>query len=179
MLGGPGPVFAAPPGPAAGTLAACEGHEQHCVSSHDDRGPQFAPPWELPDGADLASATADIERAVGRRGGEVRRSGDGDGYVWAAFAAPLGATDDVELVVLPDEGVVVVRSCATNDLPDLGRNARRLDGLRSALGWAQVPVLRNRSGPLGGVLESPFDRWGPEPPPDAALDVRRPDDAQF
>lgn len=53
-------------------------------------------------------------------------------------------------------------------LPDGGRNKRRLEAIRTALGWEEVPVLRNRSRALVFV-ESPWDSFGPVPPTDADM----------
>jgi len=52
-------------------------------------------------------------------------------------------------------------------VPDFGRNARRLEELRRATGFGTVPILRNRQRALI-FGESPFDTFGPTPPPDAA-----------
>lgn len=54
-------------------------------------------------------------------------------------------------------------------VPDLGRNWQRLEALRIALGWQPVPILRARTRAVV-VMESPFDRFGPPPPPGAQLD---------
>ena len=37
--------------------------------------------------------------------------------------------------------------------------------VRRYLGWAEVPVLRNRTPKVLGYFETPFDDFGPVPPP--------------
>ncbi len=50
-------------------------------------------------------------------------------------------------------------------LPDLGRIESRFESLRKRCGFENVPILRNRQRVLG-VVESPWDTFGPTPPPD-------------
>jgi hypothetical protein len=53
-------------------------------------------------------------------------------------------------------------------LPDGGRLERRFEDIRSLCGFEVVPVLRNRQRLLG-VIESPWDTFGPTPPTDVEM----------
>eukprot|EP00850_Spirogloea_muscicola_P016200 SM000130S27087 [mRNA] locus=s130:55602:56304:- [translate_table: standard] len=90
-------------------------------------------------------------------------------YVYATFGDDGGgsaAVDDVEFLFSDPSADATVNLRASSRGPgrsDGGRNARRLEELRAALGWEQVPVLRNRTRRLF-FIESPWDTFGPEPP---------------
>ena len=58
-------------------------------------------------------------------------------------------------------GIVRVQSIVpgSSEVEKLLRNVRRY------LGWAEVPVLRNRTPKVLGYFETPFDDFGPVPPP--------------
>lgn len=82
----------------------------------------------------LASAVKDFGGSIQRR--------DGDRYLYVTFADALSGTDDVEFLFAANDATVALRSAARRGaLPDLGRNAARLEGIRVALGWEQVCCL--------------------------------------
>eukprot|EP00850_Spirogloea_muscicola_P012699 SM000083S22746 [mRNA] locus=s83:186109:190246:- [translate_table: standard] len=117
-------------------------------------------PGELPE------ARAALAAALRAAGGAVRE--EGDRYVYATFGDSGGgaAVDDVEFLFSDPSADATVNLRASSRGPgrsDGGRNARRLEELRAALGWEQVPVLRNRTRRLF-FIESPWDTFGPEPP---------------
>jgi len=67
-----------------------------------------------------------------------------DRYIWVEFPSLLGGTDDVEFLLLPEEKLVAYRSCSRNvnyiypiqtPLGDFGANLKRLNQIRSELGW--------------------------------------------
>ena len=56
------------------------------------------------------------------------------GYLRAEFTSTLFRfVDDVEFVVVPDEGVIHFRSCSRVGYSDLGANRRRMESLRKKL----------------------------------------------
>lgn len=61
------------------------------------------------------------------------------------------------------------------NLPDGGRQRKRLEAIRLSLGWEQVPILRNRRRTLV-VIESPWDTFGPTPPADQQFGGTRVED---
>eukprot|EP00955_Chlamydomonas_euryale_P042174 352225-Chlamydomonas_euryale.AAC.5 len=79
--------------------------------------------------------------------------------------AALAATDDVEFLLPDDNDVrVEIRSASRRPgVPDGGRQERRLELIRSLLGWELLPVIRNRQR-LFKIIESPWDSFGPTPP---------------
>ena len=83
-----------------------------------------------------------------------------------------GGGVDVEWVFPEDDAIADARALSRRGAPGgrVGRalaraqGERLLEALRLDLGWAKVPIIRNRQRALGFV-ESPLDRFGPEPPP--------------
>jgi len=75
------------------------------------------------------------------------------------FGSPV--IDDVEFFFTPNDTLVQFRAVRQGAMQsDLGENRKRLEKARLALGWEQVPVLRNRRRALV-VVESPWDSFGP------------------
>ncbi|CAM9124329.1 unnamed protein product [Discosporangium mesarthrocarpum] len=131
-----------------------------CVSSQDDRPYPFMEPWaydtttevamdrlrtfvELTKGAQIKMATPRYLRAEY----EVRSS--------------LPPTvDEVEFYFTPGDDLVQFRASRREGPTDFGANRRRMDGIRMALHFESIPVLRNRRRTLV-FGESPLDTFGP------------------
>jgi hypothetical protein len=113
----------------------------------------------------------------GRERRETRRAGKGPARemgvreavgLFACTSLSLTPTPTLPLSLSLTHTQVEIRSASRlASAPDGGRQERRLESIRAALGWEQVPIIRNRSR-LFGVIESPFDTFGPTPP--AGLD---------
>ena len=157
-------------GAVDGTLGRCEGFARDaCRSTFDDRPPYFAAPWEFGrDVADPREALDAIRRALVAEDGTVEDHLPDVGYLRAAFR------DGVVLEFLArgeDDLVCEVRGTlrggGVGPFPSLGGSApeKRLVRVRRRLGWAEVPVLRNRTPKVLGYFETPFDDFGPVPPP--------------
>jgi len=160
-----------------GTLGRCEGFgRDDCRSCFDDRPPYFVAPWEYEGSA--ADAARAIENAVVATGGRVLartneadgKGGDGYSYVVGAF----GGDDSVVLEFYVDESAAacVVRGTRraptrpTLGVPRFGSPVdRQLELVRANLGWLEVPVLRNRKINALVGMETPWDEFGPPPPP--------------
>ena len=175
-----------------GTLGRCEGFgRDDCRSCFDDRPPYFVAPWEHEGSA--ADAARAIEDAVVATGGRVlartNEAGDdggkGDGYVVGVF----GGDDSIVLEFYVDEAAAacVVRGTRraptrlTLGVPRFGSPLdRQLELVRAELRWLEVPVLRNRKINALVGMETPWDDFGPPPPPTMeemyGADARRLDD---
>ncbi|CAG9460539.1 unnamed protein product [Pedinophyceae sp. YPF-701] len=154
----------------AESLGAC-GDSKACASTYDDRPKYFVDPWEF-DEASQAAAMAKIAEAVQGAGGKIRQRSDR--YLWAEFFGNWGC-DDAEFLFADNDNTVSVRSASRAPAKgDGARNARRLESLRLSLGWDKVYVVRNRQRAFG-IVESPWDTFGPEPPPltDDPGDIQR------
>ena len=167
-------------GRQSGGLGTC-GDSCTCLSTYDDRPAYFYNPWEWSGAKGPQEAMSKITAEVERQGGHLERvevggAGDGDngaagaeGYIWATFKSGQ-VTDDVEFLIPPGDTTVSIRAASrTESLPGKGRNKARLKVMRLSLGWDEVPILRNRRR-LFFVVESPWDDFGPPPPP--SLDYR-------
>lgn len=144
------------------TLGAC-GAVPNCVSTFDDRPAFFIAPWEFP--GKLPTAFQQMQRILVEEGGIITEQGNR--YIHVVFTDKDGTIDDAEfLFSIPSIDVTVnIRSASRRvSSNDYGRNQNRLERIRRALMWEEVPVLRNRSRKLF-FLESPWDTFGPEPPP--------------
>ena len=174
-------------GAVDGTLGRCEGFpRESCRSTFDDRPPYFAAPWEF--GRDVygtADALDAIERAVIANGGDVELRSDDAGYLRAV----VGGDKTIVLEFLArgeDDAVCEVRATVrgsgafdrggrggmppiisprTLEIPGQSAAEKCLTRIRRWLGWAEVPVLRNRTPKIMGYFETPFDEFGPVPPP--------------
>jgi len=126
-------------GPVNGDLAPCPG-TPNCV--HTGHGsPEGTPAWVLDPvwaahAQEDASSLLDIlEEGVHTlpRTRVIRRDSalDGDHYLHAeATSRIFRFVDDVELLLKPQEGVVIVRSASRVGHSDLGVNADRVESLR-------------------------------------------------
>ena len=195
MLSRARPAMAAPAAPPPscsscegavdGTLGRCEWFAgAACRSTFDDRPPFFAAPWEF--GRDVTStsqALKELEKAVVANGGVVEVNDVGVGYLRASFGARGGKTPSqndgavaLEFLARGDDdavcevrgsvrgvsrGIVRVQSI----VPGSSEVEKLLLRVRRYLGWAEVPVLRNRTPKVLGYFETPFDDFGPVPPP--------------
>ena len=180
----PPPSCSSCEGAVDGTLGRCEGFAgAACRSTFDDRPPFFAAPWEF--GRDVTStseALAALETAVVANGGVVEVNDQSVGYLRASFGARGGtpSSDDgavaLEFLARGDDdavcevrgsvrgvsrGIVRVQSI----VPGSSEVEKLLLRVRRYLGWAEVPVLRNRTPKVLGYFETPFDDFGPVPPP--------------
>ena len=155
------------------TLGRCEGFATDaCRSTSDDRPPYFVAPWEFDSSA--ADASAALLRAVEANAGSVEVDLLRDtGYLRAAFG---GGTIALEFLVRGDnDAVCEVRGTLRGRKNALGLNGlsgspveKQLFRIRTWLGWDEVYVLRNRKqvqGFWGGGFDTPWDRFGPVPPP--------------
>lgn len=175
----PPPSCSSCEGAVDGTLGRCEGFAgSACRSTFDDRPPFFAAPWEF--GRDVTStseALAALEKSVVANGGVVEVNDQSSGYLRASFGA-RGATPS------SDDGAVALEFLARGDddavcevrgsvrgvsrgfrIPGNSEVEKLLLRVRRYLGWAEVPVLRNRTPKVLGYFETPFDDFGPVPPP--------------
>ena len=157
-------------------LASCETVERPwCFSSYDDRPAHFYQPVTWDDARARRDVFGDIIDLLRQRDFDIVEKNDDFTYM----AATDGRLMNVELEFLESDDVVTVRITPTD-------NAASASGLFSKPSRAEaestvarlltdarmipVPILRNRKRVLG-VFESPFDSFGPEPPPfDEAID---------
>eukprot|EP00873_Tetraselmis_striata_P017721 jgi/Tetstr1/437985/TSEL_026615.t1 len=128
----------------------------------------FYNPWEFDCAGGADEAMRLILGKCQQLGGQVQKQ-TGSKYLWVTFpvTGPLNAmaTDDVEFLIPPGDNTVSVRSASrTAELRDGGRLSKRLDNIRRQLGWDEVFILRNRQRRFF-VVESPWDDFGPPPPP--------------
>ncbi|CAE8598901.1 unnamed protein product, partial [Polarella glacialis] len=161
-----------------GLLARCTGNLKSlnsCVSSQDDRPEVFEVPWQFPEAVNsgktppseealVSAKAAELRLAVAQAGGTIVRSGEDGRYFRAEFKVDnplLGKdTDDVEWYFTPDDLIVQFRAERRSGRADFGENRRRLEEIRTGLGWDPLPVLRNRRRAFF-FFESPFDDFGP------------------
>ncbi|CAM6086089.1 unnamed protein product [Calypogeia fissa] len=154
------------------TLGACNA-TANCVSSFDDRPRFFVAPWEFP--GKLPFAVEKLTEVLLSSGAQIEEQGER--YLHAVFTSKEGVVDDVEFLFSDprEDATVVLRSASRAiSLDDKDRNRKRLEEIRKSLTWEQVPVLRNRKRTFF-FLESPWDTFGPEPPP--SFDYK--DDLEF
>ena len=181
-----------------------------CRSCFDDRPPYFAAPWEFEGTAREAVRTIQdaIVATGGRLQGLPRGDGDGDAgtsntaganddtaggyYIRGVFGGNdsiVLENDSIVLEFLVDESDAVceVRGTQVSDtkprvgVPRFGSPVdRQLDLVRKQLGWLEVPILRNRKINALVGMETPWDSFGPTPPPTMdemyGSDARRLDD---
>eukprot|EP01025_Chloroclados_australasicus_P014723 TRINITY_DN16944_c0_g1_i2.p2 TRINITY_DN16944_c0_g1~~TRINITY_DN16944_c0_g1_i2.p2 ORF type:complete len:282 (+),score=23.05 TRINITY_DN16944_c0_g1_i2:616-1461(+) len=141
------------------TLGSCAGIK-NCLSTYDDRPGFFVAPWEYD--CSQTQAIKNLNSVVLDFGGQILK--ERNNYIYATFSGFGGQTEDVEFLFPDEDNTLSVRSASRSKfLSDFGRNEQRLEDIRIRLGWEIVPVLRNRQRLLG-VVESPFDTFGPEPP---------------
>eukprot|EP00180_Rhodochaete_pulchella_P001161 Plantae.Rhodophyta-Rhodochaete_pulchella.ctg1983.p1 GENE.Plantae.Rhodophyta-Rhodochaete_pulchella.ctg1983~~Plantae.Rhodophyta-Rhodochaete_pulchella.ctg1983.p1 ORF type:complete len:219 (+),score=24.30 Plantae.Rhodophyta-Rhodochaete_pulchella.ctg1983:284-940(+) len=130
-----------------GRLAECRA-DQNCISTTSIRNAtKFGPPWTyLPQTGSKTEAWAALRDAVLKQpyASLVEDTGS---YMRAEFPGFPKGIDDVEFLLLPEDGVVGYRSCSreviyvyplTQPISDFGKNRARLDQIRSELGWEQL-----------------------------------------
>jgi hypothetical protein len=191
-------------GPVDGTLGRCEGFgKDDCRSCFDDRPPYFAAPWEFEGTA--REAVRAIQDAVAATGGRLQGLPRGDGDGDAGTSNTAGANDDtaggfyvrgvfggndsivLEFLVDESDAVCEVRGTQASDtkprvgVPRFGSPVdRQLELVRKQVGWLEVPILRNRKINALVGMETPWDSFGPTPPPTMdemyGSDARRLDD---
>ena len=191
-------------GPVDGTLGRCEGFgKDDCRSCFDDRPPYFAAPWEFEGTA--REAVRAIQDAIVATGGRLQGLPRGDGDGDAGTSNTAGANDDtaggfyvrgvfggndsivLEFLVDESDAVCEVRGTQVSDtkprvgVPRFGSPVdRQLELVRKQVGWLEVPILRNRKINALVGMETPWDSFGPTPPPTMdemyGSDARRLDD---
>ncbi|CAM9655331.1 unnamed protein product [Ectocarpus sp. 12 AP-2014] len=130
-----------------------------CVSSQDDRPYPFMEPW---------SYDGPFERAMSRLRNYLEFNGakviaSSPRYLRVEFEARNAipaSVDDAEFYFTPGDALVQFRCARRNGPTDFGANRRRMDGIRQALKFESIPVLRNRKRALF-FGESPIDSFGP------------------
>ncbi|CAN0421121.1 unnamed protein product [Ectocarpus fasciculatus] len=130
-----------------------------CVSSQDDRPYPFMEPWAY-DGP--------FERSMSRLRNYLEFNGakviaSSPRYLRVEFEAANAipaSVDDAEFYFTPGDALVQFRCARRNGPTDFGANRRRMDGIRQALKFESIPVLRNRKRALF-FGESPIDSFGP------------------
>ena len=113
-----------------GQLSVCP-DSPNCVSSQaTDQRHAIGPLLFSGDGQ---AALAKIQKILQGWPG-VKITSQASGYLRAEFTSTLFRfVDDVEFVVVPDEGVIHFRSCSRVGYSDLGANRRRMESLRKKL----------------------------------------------
>lgn len=77
---------------------------------------------------------------------------------------PLHRRAQVELRAAARSAPALNLSSALDAFAAPARLAGRFERLRRQLGWDITPVLRNRTSGLFGIMETPWDSFGPPPP---------------
>jgi uncharacterized protein (DUF1499 family) len=113
-----------------GQLSVCP-DSPNCVSSQAaDQRHAIAPLLFSGDGQ---AALEKIDKVLQGWPG-VKITSQASGYLRAEFTSTLFRfIDDVEFVVVPNEGVIHFRSCSRIGYSDLGANRRRMESLRKKL----------------------------------------------
>jgi len=155
-------------GPNGGTLASCSGYYASCVSSYDDSPQHFVTPWVY-EGKAPEAALRQLEAYLRTQDDVVDLRRDGN-YLYAQVQTKTGR-DDIEFLVPVDDTTVELRAAsrpapivAAFDAAGVFRHWGRFETYRKDLGFEILPVLRNRQSLLGGILQTPFDNYGPPPP---------------
>lgn len=143
-----------------GLLKVCTNNEfSGCVSSQDDRPAFFMEPWTY-DGSYENAKRKIIAYALNFKGASLISSADR--YLQFAFSNADGSVDDTEFYFTPNDSTIQFRSNrrGSNVLSDFGLNRKRIEKIRIATDFENVPVLRNRRRKFV-FIESPFDDFGP------------------
>lgn len=132
-----------------GRLSKCRG-DVPCVSTTSVGNPsKFGAPWSYQPQTDIADeAWAALKSALlnTKETGLIMESRDGpDYYLRAEFPSSWRGIDDVEFRLVQGEALVSYRSASREALfiyplqtpVDWGKNRKRLDEIRTALGWEE------------------------------------------
>jgi len=100
---------------------------------------------------------------------------DQDRYLRVEFTDWMNNVDDAEFYFTENDTTVqfkVMRRVGENAvlMANTKEVAKRMERIRTGLHWSKVPVLRNRIRKLG-VVESPWDTFGPTTPSYMDLDT--------
>ena len=157
-------------GVVGGDLAFCR-NMAACVSSQDDRPAVWTEPWMYESSMETARNRL-IDAVLDLPGSSI--TVEEGRYLRANFKDPLtGDVDVAEFYFTPNDNTVQFRAerrpgRAARTLvgqvlsgADFGGNYQRLEDLRIRLRFEKVPVLRYRRRVLG-VIQSPFDSFGPD-----------------
>ena len=179
---------------STGRLGTCDNSKPYaCFSSMDDRPPFFVAPWEFSGTAreaamQLSNVLRDMEYQVTISNVQQQ---SGAIYVSAEKPEAMGIqllefffdNDDSDRLVqvrANSSGANKNRSSLAGSMLMLtaafGAPAQKaLEGVRVRMGWDEAIVLRNRKRVLG-IIETPFDSYGPVPPFGESVDSIDPDD---
>lgn len=122
-------------GLAGGRLRACPA-SPNCVCSCEESSDaqHFIPPLKIPDGLEEPMETLVSVIDSFSRTEIVTRE---ENYLHAEFTSRLlRFVDDVEIQIVPEEGVIHVRSASRVGYSDLGANRRRVEQIRAE--WKQA-----------------------------------------
>jgi len=141
-----------------GLLADCIGN--NCVSTQNDDPRYWTPPWEYEGGK--GRVLDDLIVVAGGRGdfNRVVKIDREVGYVRMEFKNKGGGIDDAEFLLTEGDYTVQARCKGRSEGLLNGGQKRRVDEIRRGLGFAEIPVLRNRRRKFV-VVESPWDDFGP------------------
>ncbi len=108
-------------------LAPCPG-SSNCVCSEDSAGDDRVAPLNFAS-TNPEQAWLSAQRAVQELGGTVEKVTND--YLWATFSSKVfGFVDDLELRLMPQEGIIQIRSASRVGYSDFGVNRRRVESLR-------------------------------------------------
>jgi uncharacterized protein (DUF1499 family) len=115
-------------GVTAGKLKAAS-KKPNSVCSQSDSG--YAKIEPLNCHGDAAGTWEKLKALVEQEASIIKSSDD---YLYAEYTSPLmGYVDDVEFLLLADEGVVHLRSASRLGYSDMNANRKRIESLRSRL----------------------------------------------
>lgn len=115
-------------GARAGKLKAPPS-KPNCVSSQADSG--YAKIAAFDAGNDPAATWEKLKGLVAAEADIIKSSDD---YLYAEYTSKLmGYVDDVEFLLLPDQGVIHFRSASRLGYSDMNANRKRMESLRSRL----------------------------------------------
>lgn len=103
----------------------------NCVSS-ETNGEKYIEPIAATSGTSLDDLWENVIDAIKQQGGQIESQDEN--YVWATFQSKLFRfTDDVEIRLDDDKGVVQIRSGSRSGKSDLGVNRKRVEAIRAAV----------------------------------------------
>lgn len=102
----------------------------NCVSS-ETSGEKYIEPIAATSGTSLDDLWENVIDAIKQQGGQIESQDEN--YVWATFQSKLFRfTDDVEIRLDDEKGVVQIRSGSRSGKSDLGVNRKRVEAIRAA-----------------------------------------------